>query len=766
MDHKKPGNAPIVAHTHRLPLRFWIVPIVGQSVRRYKEKNVPEAFPGWRGGRGCADNGIMDQVDYQALPRGGFLLDTSEGYIQFGVPPETIKDTMGFPKGVPQVFILTDILFDWRKGISLAEIEFPLYFNFFIRKRKTRIICTMEQAKSMLPVLRESLFGPRKLDVARDCPKDTPPELVPNLAPEMAHFRNNLQLGDLVEILPFRRGRVEIGAVTVVRNDEASFTVTDGGKELARVPAHIHYTPSFKIGARLNEPYPPPLFSITCLGPSHGFDPTENTSGYIIWLNHTGIMVDPPVNSTEWLEASNVNPKLIDSIILTHCHADHDAGTFQKILNEGKVTVYTTETVMLSFLRKYAALSGETVRGLLKLVNFVPIKIRTPVFIHGGRFEFFYTLHSIPTLGFKMSYQDQSFVYSSDHNNDPSVHQKLFDQGTITKERYDELRNFPWDSKVIYHESGVPPLHTPIAWLNSLPEEIKRKIVVYHIAKKDFPAETSLKLATFGIENTLEFPTATPAYESTYGLLNILKHLDFFNTLPVYKIQDFITGVEREEFRRGDLIIKKGTVGDKFYIIHSGSVSVQSEGLAHRKIYGTYEYFGELALLTGQARGADIMAETDVVAWSLTRDRFLHFISGTEFEHTLQRLARTRSSDTWNLLSDSKFFQLCTSFQKTWLESILVPLDAVAPGTILAEGAPTERIWVIRQGTVRVSRQGGRDFEIGRGDFIGSPLKVAKGEPASHSYVNDRPVSFYTFERADIVAFVDKNPGIARKMYY
>jgi metal-dependent hydrolase (beta-lactamase superfamily II) len=54
-------------------------------------------------------------------------------------------------------------------------------------------------------------------------------------------------------------------------------------------------------------------------------------------------MVDPPVNSTEWLEDSNVNPKLIDSIILTHCHADHDAGTFQKILEEGKITVYSTE---------------------------------------------------------------------------------------------------------------------------------------------------------------------------------------------------------------------------------------------------------------------------------------------------------------------------------------------------------------------------------------------------------------------------------------
>lgn len=708
----------------------------------------------------------MDQTVYQTLPRGGYLLDTAEGYVQIGVPPETIKDTMALPKGVPQVFVLTSPLFDWRKGISLAEIEFPLYFNFFIKKRKTRIVCTLEQAKALVPMLREALFGPRRLNIARDCTPDTPAGLVPNLAAEMAFFRNNLQLPDLVDLVVFRKGEAAIGCITIVRLDETAFSVRQDGAEIARVPGRITYTPSFKIGARLAEPYHPPLFSITCLGPSHGFDPTENTSGYIIWLNHHGIMVDPPVNSTEWLEASNVNPKLIDSIILTHCHADHDAGTFQKILNEGKISVYTTETVMLSYLRKYASLSGETVRGLLRLIHFVPIKIRTPVFLHGGRFEFFYTLHSIPTLGFKMSFQDQTFVYSSDHNNDPAVHRKLLDDGIITPERYDELHNFPWDSKVIYHESGVPPLHTPIAWLNSLPEELKRKIVVYHIAKSNFPTETSLKLATFGIENTLEFPTLTPPYESTYALLNVLKHLDFLGNLSLAKIQDFITGVEREEFQRGDLIIKKGSIGDKFYIIHSGSVSVQSEGLAHQKIYGTYEYFGELALLTGQARGADIIAETDVVAWSLNRERFLHFIAGTEFERTLQRLARTRSSDTWNLLSESKFFQLCTSYQKTWLESILIPLNELPPGVILAEGAPTERIWIIREGEVTVTRQGSASFRLGRGDIIGSIFKVARGEPSGHTIANDRPVSLYTMNRADIVAFADRNPGIARKLFY
>lgn len=707
-----------------------------------------------------------DRTAYQILPRGGFLLDTDNGYVQFGVPPETIKDTMAFPKGVPQVFVLTDIMFDWRKGISLAEIEFPLYFNYFIKKRKTYLICTDTQQEALMRMLQEALFGPKIIDASRDYTPNFDRNGIPNLMKEMKFFRNNLMLSDLLEFIVFKKESAAFQNLTIKRDVEDTYSVLEGKKLLAKIPKNITYTPTFRIGARLTEPYQPPLFSITCLGPSHGFDPTENTSGYIIWLNHQGIMVDPPVNSTEWLDTSNVNPKLIDSIILTHCHADHDAGTFQKILNEGKITVYSTETVMRSFLRKYSALSGESPKDLLKLFHFVPIKIRTSIFIHGGQFEMFYTLHSIPTMGFKMAFQDQTMVYSSDHNNDPSIHLKLRDTGIINETRYQELTNFPWDSKVIYHESGVPPLHTPIKYLDSLPEEIKKKTVVYHIAKKDFPEKTSLRLATFGMENTLEFKTETPPYEPVYKLLSILKHLDFFSNLSITKVQDFITGVNREDFSRGDLIIKKGTIGNKFYIIYSGSVSVKNEGLEHKKIYGSYEYFGELSLLTGQVRMADIVAETEVIAYSMERTRFLHFIAGTEFEHTLLRLAQMRSSDTWNLLSDSQLLKLCTSYQKTWMESILIPIDNVEPGVIMAEGKPTEQVYLIRKGEVTVKKKGEKPFTINRGDFIGSMLHVAKREPCHFTFSNTKPVSLYTMRREDIIEFVNRNPGITKKIFY
>lgn len=40
--------------------------------------------------------------------------------------------------------------------------------------------------------------------------------------------------------------------------------------------------------------FSPPKFGISVLGNSHGFDAKGSTSGYILWVNGRGIMIDPP----------------------------------------------------------------------------------------------------------------------------------------------------------------------------------------------------------------------------------------------------------------------------------------------------------------------------------------------------------------------------------------------------------------------------------------------------------------------------------------
>jgi beta-lactamase superfamily II metal-dependent hydrolase len=69
-------------------------------------------------------------------------------------------------------------------------------------------------------------------------------------------------------------------------------------------------------------------------------------------------MVDPPPFTGSLLEKSGISSCLVDKLILTHCHADHDAGTLHKLIESTPVEFITTKTIMDSFIRKFSAQCG------------------------------------------------------------------------------------------------------------------------------------------------------------------------------------------------------------------------------------------------------------------------------------------------------------------------------------------------------------------------------------------------------------------------
>jgi len=105
-------------------------------------------------------------LDYIKLPRGGISLDTeSIGRIQYGIPPETIKDSMRLGLDVPIYYIVPVERFcrevGTALGVNLAEFEFPAYFNFFVKKLRCTLIVDSDGAESNIKrVFGETLLGP------------------------------------------------------------------------------------------------------------------------------------------------------------------------------------------------------------------------------------------------------------------------------------------------------------------------------------------------------------------------------------------------------------------------------------------------------------------------------------------------------------------------------------------------------------------------------------------------------------------------------
>jgi hypothetical protein len=342
------------------------------------------------------------------LPRGGVVACTSIGPVQLGMPPETIKDSMKLGLPVPRHYIVPSEPFTKtlgaNMGVNVAEFEFPAYCNFFFKRQCVNLIVTSAEVEARIrQVFQETLFGPAELDLRNDFPQSTPPEQFPDLRKELEYFR---KFGDtlitLDMLLTFTHfdanGEARIvqpGAASdapslVVRKGDGCFTIDDGenGSVTLEDAVDLPPPPASALNPHLDSFYPP-AFGVTVLGNSHGFDPNGKTSGYVLWINHRGIMIDPPPFSSSILSANNIPALMIDGVILTHCHADHDAGTFQKILQEGRVALITTDTIYRSFLRKYSALSGFAPSFLERVLDHRLVRINDVTQIRGAEFRFF-----------------------------------------------------------------------------------------------------------------------------------------------------------------------------------------------------------------------------------------------------------------------------------------------------------------------------------------------------------------------------------------
>ena len=143
----------------------------------------------------------------------------------------------------------------------------------------------------------------------------------------------------------------------------------------------------------------------------------------------------------------------------------------------------TTKTILVSFIKKYSAITKIQPEQLRKLFIFKQVIIDQPLLINGAVFHFLYQLHVIPTIGFYVKFYDKSIYLSGDTYYDPiKVKEKFVKTGAMTEQRYFQINNTIWEHDLVLHECGVPPIHTSIDILAQLPNYIKEKLYLVHVA--------------------------------------------------------------------------------------------------------------------------------------------------------------------------------------------------------------------------------------------------------------------------------------------
>jgi cGMP-dependent protein kinase len=131
------------------------------------------------------------------------------------------------------------------------------------------------------------------------------------------------------------------------------------------------------------------------------------------------------------------------------------------------------------------------------------------------------------------------------------------------------------------------------------------------------------------------------------------------NVLKDLKQPQFLAlagAVQLVTYSPGDLIIEKGSQGNIFYMIKSGSVIISDAdgGMKPQKI-GAGEYFGEKALLTGEPRAANIRADTAITVMALDREDFNNILGDMrDLMQSNLNLRILSSVPVLNKLSDSE----------------------------------------------------------------------------------------------------------------
>ena len=108
-------------------------------------------------------------------------------------------------------------------------------------------------------------------------------------------------------------------------------------------------------------------------------------------------------------------------------------------------------------------------------------------------------------------------------------------------------------------------------------------------------------------------------------LAHSLRSVPLFKELPAGDLVNIWRHLSQVQIAAGEVVFRRGDPGDRFYVLHSGSLEVSlglgSDGVHIRRLVPG-DSFGELAILTGSPRSADIAAVEDAVLWVLERRDF------------------------------------------------------------------------------------------------------------------------------------------------
>jgi putative ABC transport system ATP-binding protein len=121
-------------------------------------------------------------------------------------------------------------------------------------------------------------------------------------------------------------------------------------------------------------------------------------------------------------------------------------------------------------------------------------------------------------------------------------------------------------------------------------------------------------------------------------ICEFLRPIDLFKALTPQQLSDVAEHVKKRHFAAGETVIREGEPGEEFFVISDGEVEVIRADHEVARL-GPGDFFGEVALISGEPRNATVVAEGEVDAYVLGKTDFeTALASSRSFRDQLHRI--------------------------------------------------------------------------------------------------------------------------------
>jgi CRP-like cAMP-binding protein/Zn-dependent protease len=244
----------------------------------------------------------------------------------------------------------------------------------------------------------------------------------------------------------------------------------------------------------------------------------------------------------------------------------------------------------------------------------------------------------------------------------------------------------------------------------------------------------------------------TPRARTLRQRETLLRAVHFLSPLSDADMVEVATRMHRQAFRAGEIVIRQGEEGDRFYVIEHGvaEVLVGDDPLPRRQLTRG-DYFGEIALLERVNRTATVRAVSPVgVLWlglgdfdRLLADRVSASAQIDEAIHTLEGLRQ------FSILAD------LSSRELDALASRLLRERFSAGAVVIQEGEPGDAFYLVESGQAEVLVGGHRRNILGRGTYFGE-IALLHDVPRTATVRALTPLEVFKLGRQDFEALIVK----------